>query len=312
MQTFTNLQQAMKYFKDEAFCREHLAKMRWPDGKVICPKCGQKGAYKYKNMPSYKCKSKTCLNRFSVTVGSLFENTKIPLSKWFVAIWLVSAHKKGVSSYQIARDLGIGQKAGWFLLHRIRKMLEDKAPEKLESVVEIDECYVGGKWKNKSLSKRKQKKDQNGYYPTNKVPVMGMVQRDGKAVVKIIGTKYYDDSFKDLVRKNVTPTAIIITDAHLGYKGLDKEYADHQVVNHSIEEYARGSFHTNTIEGFFSHLKRSILGCYHHVSKKHLEKYCIETAYRYNTRKLKDCDRFTLVLTQYQGRLKYKDLIKKV
>lgn len=308
---FKNLQEAIIYFKDEQFCREHLAKLRWPDGKVVCPKCGAKGAYQYLDFKFYKCKSQTCKNRFSVTAGSMYENTKIPLSKWFVAIWLVSAHKKGVSSCQIARDLGLGQKAGWFLLHRIRKMLEVAAPEKLENIVEVDECYIGGKWKNRSLSKRKQKKDQNGYYPTDKTPVMGFVQRDGNAALTVMGKNFNDETMKELVRKHLKKESVLITDSHLGYKGLGKEFADHQSVNHSIEEYKRGIFHTNSVEGFFSQLKRSIYGCYHQVSPKHLRNYCTETAYRYNTRKLTDTQRFNMTLLKFDGRLTYKDLIKK-
>lgn len=309
---FNNLQEAIHYFKDEQFCREHLAKMRWPDGNVVCPKCGQKGAYRYCDFKFFKCKSRTCKNRFSVTAGSIYENTKIPLSKWFIAMYLISAHKKGISSCQLARDLGLGQKAGWFLLHRIRTLLADTNPELLTDVVEIDETYVGGKMRNKSNKKRKEHRDLNGYSNTDHlIPVMGLVQRDGRGILKVIGRNFSDDTLKEMVTKHVHPDAVVITDSHNGYTGLDKTYSSHQVINHSIEEYARGDVFTNTVEGFFSYFKRSIFGVYHQVSPKHLAAYCNENAYRYSTRKIKDSERFKTLLTKMDGRLRYKDLIKK-
>lgn len=301
---FKNLQDAIQYFKNEDVCRDHLVKMRWPDGKIVCPKCGQKGAYHYANGLWFKCKSQTCKNRFSATVGSMFENTKLPLSKWFVAIWLITAHKKGISSLQISRDLGIGQKAGWFLLHRIRQMLADNAPEKLDSIVEIDETYVGGKFANMNRKRRKKYQDEG---VDNKAAVMGIVQRDGKAKLKVIG----GNTFKEVVRAHVKNEALIVTDTHNGYAGLANEYEAHLSVNHSQMEFKNGLAYTNTVEGFFSCLKRSIIGIYHQVSVKHLEAYCNETAYRYNTRKIKDVERFELTMKNCAGRLTYKALTKK-
>lgn len=333
---FKNLQEAIHYFKDEQFCKDQLANIRWPDGRVVCPKCGQKGAYQYVNIKAYKCKSVTCKNKFSVTTGTIYENTKLPLSKWFVAMYLISAHKKGISSCQLARDLGIGQKAGWFLLHRIRTLLIDKSPELLTDIVEVDETMIGGKWKNKSNKKKREKKALNGYTPNDeKEKVMGFVQRDqiviierphklipgktvkekvivkdGRAIFRSVGKKVMDDTFKEMVRKQVAPDSVLVTDAHSGYTGLDKEYLAHGVVNHSIDEYERDGYHTNTVEGLFSFLKRSIIGTYHQVSAKHLISYCNENAYRYTARKLQDAERFKILITKTDGRLKYKDLTK--
>lgn len=336
---FKNFNEATLYFKDEDFCRDYLANKRWPDGVVVCPKCGQRGAYKYADMKFFKCKDQTCKNRFSVKTGTIYENTKLPLRTWFLAAYLISAHKKGISSCQLARDLGIGQKAGWFLLHRIRQQLIDNSPELLTDIVEVDETLIGGRWKNKSNKKKKLKKALNGYTPNDeKIKVMGFVQRDqvviierphkvisgrmvkervvvkdGKAVLKVLGkfTDVADDSFKDVVKKHVDTSSVLVTDSHAGYKGLDKDYLAHGVVNHSVDEYSRDGFYTNTVEGFFACLERSILGIYHHVSPKHLSAYCNETAYRYTTRKVPDAIRFDTLMGNTQGRLKYKDLTKK-
>ena len=305
------LAQAIAFFQDEEGCHKLYEQMRFPDGVVVCPKCGQRGAYKYATTTAYKCKSQTCKAKFSITVGTVLENTKLPLGKWFTALYLISAHKKGISSLQLARDLGIGNKAAWFMLQRLREMLQDNAPEWLDTFVECDTTYVGGKWKNKSHAKKKQKREMNGYMPDDdKTPVMGLLQRDGKAILKVM-SKDEEQSMKDVIRENVSPESVIITDSHTGFKGLENEYAGHEVVNHSEGEYVRGDIFTNSVEGFFSHLKRMIFGTYHSVSKKHLHRYCTECAFRYNTRKIKDGERFALLLAQTNGRLRYADLIKK-
>jgi hypothetical protein len=237
-------------------------------------------------------------------VGSVMEGTKLPLSTWFVALYLITAHKKGISSCQLARDLNIGQKAAWFVNHRIRLMLKDKAADPLSNVVEIDETYVGGKWANMSKKKRAIMVENQ---QSNKTPVMGMVERDGRAKLTVIGKS----TFKNIVQLNVSTDAYINTDEHLGYQGLNKEFADHSAINHSQGEFVRNDVHTNSVEGFFSLFKRTIFGIYHQVSPKHLQRYCDESVYRFNTRKIKDVDRFFMSLTKTQGRLKYKDLIAK-
>jgi transposase-like protein len=310
---FKTLPQALAFFQDEDTCHKIYEQMRFPDGVIVCPKCGQRGAYRYATTRAYKCKSKTCKAKFSITVGTVLENTKLPLGKWFAALYLISSRKKGISSLQLARDLGIGNKAAWFMLQRLRELLEDNAPEWLDMFVECDEVYVGGKWKNRSHSKRKERKERKeaGYISDDtKTPVMGMLQRDGKAILRVMdGTT--EETMKGIIRENVSPESVIITDSHTSYVGLDKEFAGHEVVNHSQGEYVRGDIFTNSVEGFFSHLKRMIFGTYHSVSRKHLARYCNECSYRFNTRKLKDGERFALLLANTNGRLKYKDLIKK-
>lgn len=304
MTKFNSLQDVANYFKNEDISRQFLEKMRWPDGLIVCPHCGVRGAYRKSDCKRYKCRDEDCKMDFTVTVGTLMENTKLPLAKWFMAMYLVSAHKKGISSYQLSRDLNIGQKAAWFVLHRIRTMFADKKASFLSNLVKIDETYAGGRMENMNKTKRTYMRERQ---IDNKVPVMGMVERDGKAKLKVIGK----DSFKKVVIDNVKKEAVLVTDSHTGYEGLKDIYADHQAVNHSKLEFKRGIYYTNTVEGFFSIFKRMVIGTYHHLSPAHLQKYCDEVTYRFNTRKQKDVDRFVATFQNIQGRLTYKQLISK-
>lgn len=277
--------------------------MRW-GGSPFCPHCGATKPYRLKDGKNFRCSNKSCKVDFSVTVGTIFENSKVKLSTWLAALYILTGHKKGISSHQLARDLGVTQKTAWFINHRIRLIMNDPKPPKLENIVEVDETYVGGKMEN--MSRRRRKKWQERGID-NKVAVMGMVERDGKAKLKVID----DKTFKQVVRKNVSKDAIIMTDAHLGYIGLRDEFAGHEAVNHSIKEYKRGEAHTNSVEGFFSIFKRTIYGTYHSISPKHLHRYCSETAFRFNFRKITDADRFRFTISNVEGRLKYRELIKK-
>lgn len=299
---FSTLQELFQYFNHEDKARDFLEKMRWPDGRIICPICGVRGAYRNGDMKTYSCRDMACKSRFTVTVGTMMESTKLPLAKWFGAIWLITAHKKGISSCQLARDLGIGQKAAWFLNHRIRQMVTEQAPELLKEVVSADECYVGGKIGNMSKTRRKKQLESG---KDNKVAVMGLMEKDGKARMTVIGK----DTFKEVIRKNVDKDAILVTDEHLGYKGLENEYNKHITINHSQLEFMKDGFTTNNVEGMFGILKRMIIGIYHQVSSAHLHRYCNEATYRYNTRKIKDVDRFIDAMKKTKGRLRYKDLI---
>lgn len=304
MKEFATLQDVLDYYKSEEKCRDTLEKMRWPDGNIICPKCGKDKCYRLSDMIRYKCRDKKCGNNFSVTKGTIFEATKLPLSKWFTVLYFVLNRKKGISSCQVARDMGIGQKAAWFMLSRIREMLKNKTVELLDNIVEVDETYVGGSLAAMNRTRRKMWQDSG---KDNKTAVMGLIERDGKARLSVIGSK----SFKDMVRENVKDDAFVVTDAHAGYKGLAYEFAGHAVVDHSKDQFKDGIFYTNTIEGAFSHFKRMIVGTYHSLSPKHLHRYCEEFSFRYNTRKLPDTIRFTEALKQTEGRLKWKDLIAK-
>jgi transposase-like protein len=299
---FRNLKELMVKLADEKVCRAYAEELRWR-GNILCPHCNEPKPYRLKDGKTYRCKAKTCKKDFTVTVGTIMENSKIPLSTWMAAIYVCTAHKKGISSIQLGKDLGVTQKSAWFMWHRIRTMLCPNNEEQLTNIVEVDETYVGGKWKNMHSKKRKLLSEAG---KDTKIPVMGLVQRDGKLHLKVMGEA---DGFKDFVHRYVKPDAIVVTDAHTSYRGLDETFKGHMIVNHSLGEYKVDIYHTNTIEGFFSILKRGIYGIYHQVSPKHLHRYCEEFSYRYNSRKLKDKDRFINALSNTKGRLKYKVLI---
>ena len=301
---FKNLRELIASMPDESQCREYLIDQRWPDGKVICPYCDCGKVYRIKERSRFICSSKECGKKFSVTVGTVFQDSKIPLVKWFTALYLSTAHKKGISSYQLARDIGVSQKCAWFMLHRLREAFREKAPQMLSGMVELDETYVGGKVANKHKKQREiLLKTNKGYY--HKAPVFGLLQRDGKVI--LLQVPYANgEVLKPIIEHHLTEDSTMITDGFGAYKGTKYK---HEVVNHEAGEFGRAEFHTNGIEGFFSQLKRGIYGIYHQVSVKHLQRYCDEFSYRYNHRKIKDADRFTLACRNLEGRLTYNQLV---
>lgn len=306
MKQFKTLPQLFDYFQDEKTCLEYLEQQRWA-GNVKCPFCNTEKPYKTNR--GYKCRNKECYKKFTGKVGTIYENSKIPLRTWFGAIYLCTAHKKGISSCQLAKDLGITQKTAWFVLHRIREMLKEKAPQMLKNAVQVDECYVGGLDGNKHASKRL--KDENGKRIDAKTPVFGIIETGGKVVVKV--TDFVSKKkAKELINAHVEKGATMVTDGCAMYAYLGKGDVFHHVtVDHRNGEYVSGGFHTNGIENFWSQLKRGIIGIYHQVSPEHLQRYCDEFAARYNTRKIKDHERFEQVVQASEGRLKYNALIGK-
>lgn len=305
---FKNLVELIHTFKDEQSCRDYIVQQRW-NGSPVCPHCGCGKWYSIENGKRFKCGSKTCYKKYSVTVGTIFEASNIPLTKWFLAVYLVTAHKKGISSYQLGRDIGVAQKSAWFMLHRIREMMRPKEMVQLNNTVEMDETYVGGKLANMHKKKRQKIHETNtGHF--NKTPVFGMLQRDGQLV--LIQTPLpTGEVLKPIIRAHVNKDAILITDQFGAYSKLDLEFKQHESLNHLQEEYVRGEYHTNTIEGAFGLFKRGIIGIYHQITVKHLQRYCDEFTYRYNSRKIKDVVRFDLSLTRLEGRLKWDVLVRK-
>jgi transposase-like protein len=295
MTNTVNLSHVAKYFSDETAARELLEAMRWPNGPA-CPHCG--GAEPYKLTPRkpgtktrlglYKCKA--CRKQFTVTVGTVFEDSRIPLSKWLLAIHLLSSSKKGMSAHQIHRMLGISYKAAWFMMHRLRyAMAEGPLRNLLDGIVEMDETYVGGK--SKARPGR-----PNRHSP--KTPVVALVER-GTGRVRTKTMPITSMNLYSAIRENMDTDATLMTDGYPAYGGL---VAKHETVNHQAGEYVRGNVHTNTVEGFFSLLKRGINGTFHHVSRGHLQRYCDEFAFRYENRKVSDGRRAGMIVSGAEGK----------
>ena len=304
---FKNLLDILDYYKDNATCIELLEHQLWGDGEPVCPHCKHVGAYRTNR--GFRCKDKGCQKKFTVITGTVFESSKIKLRYWFAALYLLSAHRKGISSHQLARDLGLTQKTAWFILHRLREMLKVENPALLDGVVEVDCTFYGGDRKNKHAKKRKELAEQHGKAGTNdKQPMVGILERGGNVVafkVEGEGSRFV----RPIINKTISKDAqAVVTDAHVGYSRLNFNF-NHVVVNHSAGEYTKGEFSTNNIESFWSQLKRGVNGIQHHISVKHLDRYCLEYAYRYNNRKTEDTARFSGVLKNSYGRLKYADLI---
>lgn len=297
-QDFNSILDLIKAFPNEQTCIDHLETLRW-NGNVVSPFDATSKVYKCKGN-KYRCKNTG--KYFNVKTDTLFDNTKIELQKWFLAIWIVTSHKKGISSLQLSRDLNITQKSAWFMLQRIRNCFGIENDNDLDNEVEVDETAIGGLESNKHTNKK-----SKNPYQGNKATVMGMVERDGKLNAKHVENRTASVLTPEILEA-VSTTAKLYTDEHVGYKSLKRVY-DHQVVKHKHHQYVNGRVHTNTIEGFWSLLKRGIFGIYHFTSKKHLQMYVDEFVFRYNTRNTTEASRFNLLLANSNNRLTYKELI---
>jgi len=309
---FKSLPQLLDYFKEESTCIEYYENLRWGDAPT-CPHCGS--AKPYKTQRGYKCSNNECYKKFTVKVGTIFENSKIPFRIWFAAIWLCTEHKKGISSVQLGIDLGITQKTAWFVLHRIREMLKDKAPQMLgnDTMVEVDEAYIGGKESNRHGNKKRSEENPNlrndGKAFNDKKIIVGIIERGGKVVLKHVD-KADAKNMVAFIKKHVPKDSTVYTDEASVYKKLNRTYT-HDSVKHSLNIYVEGSVHTNTIENFWSVLKRGLYGVYHQVSDKHISRYLDEYAARWNNRTKTSNERFNLFLEGSESVLSYKKLISK-
>ena len=297
-------------FADEDKAREFLEASRWPDG-AVCPHCGQLDTVKPLGGKSmgpgwYFCSD--CREKFTVRVGTLFERSHIPLHKWLAAMHLMVSSKKGISAHQVHRLLGITYKTAWFMCHRIREAMRESHASPMGGegmTVEMDETFVGGLEKNKHRSKRKHK----GTGGVGKEAVYSLVERGGKVRshhVPSVTAK----NLGPILETQLDGATVVYTDEGATSKNLGRKYEKHDSVNHSIGEYVRGDVHTNTIEGYFSILKRGINGTYHHVSQQHLKRYLAEFDFRYNHRAklgINDGERAAKALLGIEGkRLTYR------
>lgn len=305
-----SLQEAIVYFSDPDRCIDYLAIRRWPDGVVICPGCGSKKVKFSAKRRTWTCSAHHAKREFSIKIGTVMEDSPIPLDKWLTATWLVTNCKNGISSYEIARDVKVTQKSAWFMLHRIRlAMQDDFFGSKLGGEVEVDETFIGGKARNMHVSERKRRITGTG--TKDKTAVVGLLERGGKVRASVVPSRR-KKVLQEQVRKHVTAGAALYTDALLSYEGLASDYA-HQVVDHATE-YVDGRVHTNGLENFWSLLKRGISGTYVSVEPFHLFRYLDEQMFRFNNRKgLDDSGRFELAVSQIVGkRLTYAELTGKV
>jgi len=294
---------AVRYFSDEAICRDFVAGLRWPNG-VRCMRCDANELGFISSRSLWRCKA--CKYEFTVKKGTIFEDSPIALSKWLPALWMYSAFKKGVSSHQLARNLGVTQKTAWFMSHRIRLAMEiGNFDAPLSGEVEADETFVGGKARFQHEAKKK----HIGTGGMGKVAVMGLLERHGELRARVVPS-VRKGTLQKAVRASVAPGSTVYSDASRSYSGLEADYV-HQVIDHA-EGYVRDRVHTNGLENFWSLFKRMIYGTHHSVDPEHLDRYLDEATYRFNTRETSDTTRFVSAMARVIGkRITYRQLIGK-
>lgn len=320
------LQQAIQFFSDFENCRKFMIAVRWADGKVRCPYCDSEKVTYLENARLYRCYGDHPKQKFSLKVGTVFEDSPIPLEKWLPAVWLLVSCRNGISSYELHRALGVTQKSAWFMLHRIRLAMQDSSFTKLGgngNPVEVDETFIGGRARNMHKSKKLRieqarsnvrNSDATSYW--GKTIVMGMLERGGRVKAQVIPERR-KFILQQIVRECVEHGSEVMTDEFPAYDGLERKYV-HQIINH-LDGYVREHVSTNGIENFWSCLKRGLNGTYVAVEPFHLFRYVDEQAFRFNNRldsrgnKLSDAERFSTALSQIVGkRLTYAEATGKV
>lgn len=306
MFAFKSLIEFTDYFRNERICADFLAKVRFRDGE-FCPHCHHDKIYKYKNGLKYRCAK--CRFDFGVRNGTVFGDSKLPLRKWLMAIYLLNANGKGISSHQLAKHIKVSQKTAWFVSHRIRSGAKQNTT-KLSGIVEVDETYVGGLQKNRHV--RNRIKGTQGRSPKAKVPVMGIIQRGGEVRAKVV-ERVTMEAVETNVTQNVATGTRVMSDDFLSYAPIKKLYP-YQAVSHARGEYVRGDAHTNSIESFWAVFKRAYKGVYHVMSRKHMQRYFDEFCFRFNRRTKQAQEVFhDAVVGMLEGRqLPFKTLIQGV
>ena len=300
---FNSLFDLLTAFPTEESCIKYLEQQRWKDGIPVSPYDITSKVYN-RGDGMYRCKNTG--KNFNIRIGTMFEGSKLPLRKWFIAIFLITSNKKGISSVQLARNISITQKSAWFMNQRIRECFKIVTQEKLDGEVELDETFVGGK--NKNRHKNKKVKKCQGRSFKDKIPVMGMLERGGKIVCKVVKNTSYKSLTAPILR-TVKRSATLFSDEWCGYKTVSKVY-EHYVVDHGKGQYVDGDAYTNNIEGFWGIMKRGLIAIYNHTSRKHLQRYVNEFCYRYNNRTMSEVERFNLLLCNSNHRITYNNLIK--
>jgi transposase-like protein len=303
------LTEAIKFFASADNCREYLVARRWPDG-VTCPVCGSQTVYFDKGRNGWECKTRHPKRKFTLKTGTIFEDSPLGLDLWLPAVWMIVNMKNGVSSHELARSLGVTQKTAWFMLHRIRTVMQSATGGKLGGSVEVDETYIGGKARNMHRERRKRMGMKGTWF--GKIAVMGLLERHDEDASQVRmhvvqGVKHRE--LRKHIDTLIEPGSHVYTDALRSYEKLNGQFL-HQFIDHA-ETYASGEVHTNGLENFWSLLKRGLRGTYVSVEPFHLFRYLDEQAFRFNHRKhFTDSDRFGLAITGIVGRrLMYKDLI---
>jgi transposase-like protein len=311
------LQQAIIYFADLDNCIAYLVERRWPDGIVKCPACGRADVSYVAKRRVWQCKSRHSKAQFSIKVGTIFEESPIGLDKWLMAMWMLTNCKNGISSWELHRSLGVGQKAAWFMLHRIRMALGMTPEGKMGGnggPVEVDETFVGPDPRKMHAGRRQARYQALSARP--KTPVMGMLDRDSRQVRAKVVPNVKRETLQTAILEQIEKGSSVYTDGATGYDNLAAQEYIHETVNH-VEEYVRGQVHTQGIENFWSMMKRGLTGTYIAVEPFHLDRYIGEQVFRYNNRAtrdnpLTDADRFCLAVTQIVGkRLTYAELTGK-
>lgn len=303
------LMEAVRYFAEPANSIDFMRSIKWPDGKITCPKCGDDAVSEVKNRPGlHTCNKAACRKQFSVKVGTVFEDSPLGLDKWFVAVWSLANCKNGCSSHELGRAIGVTQRTAWFMLHRIRRAMESNSFHKFDGEIESDESFVGGLAKNMHAKKRAKKITGRG--GSDKTPVQCILHRDedcSEVRTYVLG-EVDGAAVKGNILRNVAREATVYTDEGTAANGLEECYR-HDAVNHSAGEFVRGRAHINSTENFFSLLKRALKGTYVAVAPYHLARYCHEQGFRFNLRTLNDAGRFLNALRGVLGkRLTYREL----